>query len=220
MRSLFDRYLQLMKHALRYTNRLGKKMHFLSPFFKRLFPFRGPYEIFHFHLRKLTQAEDEIARRNLVAERFSYLRDAERQCRMIRINCIFKINEDTARRLRAQIYGYCLVSRTGRSREHRIEHLSIRERIGECFHMAGCFPDFWVHQCRSVNAIHIVPLIAKHLEPQAFNILFQPEAEMPVVIRSCEAAVDLGTGEDEPTAFAKRDYLFHKVLFTHKDTIP
>src|SRR3990167_1692071 len=51
---------------------------FLAPFFIELSCLVWMHEILHFHLFKFPLAEEKLARAYLVAEHFSYLRDAER----------------------------------------------------------------------------------------------------------------------------------------------
>src|SRR5256885_8176425 len=50
-----------------------------------------------------SRAEDEVARRDLVAKRFADLRDAERQLAARRLQHVVEIDEDALRRLGAEI---------------------------------------------------------------------------------------------------------------------
>ena len=60
-------------------------------------------EELYLHLFQLTDAEDEIARRNLVAERFADLGDAERELPVRRIEDVLEVDEHPLCRLRAKI---------------------------------------------------------------------------------------------------------------------
>jgi len=55
-------------------------------------------EILHLHLLKLARAEDEVARRDLVAERLANLRNAERQLHAAGVDHVLEIDEHALRR--------------------------------------------------------------------------------------------------------------------------
>ena len=61
-------------------------------------------KVFHFHLFEFAGAEDRILKDDFVAERFSDLRNAERNLHPVRLNDIFKIDEDALTGFRAQVY--------------------------------------------------------------------------------------------------------------------
>ena len=103
VRTLIVRHLELAEHTFRYANCFGKKMHYLAPLFERLPPFIRLHEIFHFHLCQFAQAEDEVARRDLVSKRLPDLRDAERKFWMHRIHYIFEIRENASGSFRPQV---------------------------------------------------------------------------------------------------------------------
>ena len=60
-------------------------------------------EVFHLHLLEFAGAEDEVARRDLVAERFADLGDAERQLHAAGVDDVLEIDEHALRRLRTKI---------------------------------------------------------------------------------------------------------------------
>ncbi len=63
----------------------------------------GTDEILHLHLLELARAEDEVAGRDFVAERFSDLRDAEGNFAAHRRQHVLEIDEDALRRFGAKI---------------------------------------------------------------------------------------------------------------------
>src|SRR4029077_10113608 len=82
----------------------------------------GPNEVLHLHLLALTRPEDELAGRDLVAERLPDLRDAERQLPAHRLLHVVEIHEDALRRLRPQPGDRRVVlDRADEGLEHEIE---------------------------------------------------------------------------------------------------
>src|SRR5205085_8763095 len=59
-------------------------------------------EELHLHLLELTDAEEEVARRDLVPERLADLRDPERRLPAGDLQDILEVDEDSLGRLRAQ----------------------------------------------------------------------------------------------------------------------
>src|SRR5215469_10529901 len=79
-------------------------------------------EKFHLHLLELARAKNEIARRDLVAERFAYLRHTERQLHALRIHYVGKAEKDALGGLGAQIYLVrAVLHRTHEGLEHQVE---------------------------------------------------------------------------------------------------
>jgi hypothetical protein len=60
-------------------------------------------EEFHFHLLEFAGAEDEVARRDLIAEALADLADAERQLLAVGTLHVLEIHEHALRGLRSQI---------------------------------------------------------------------------------------------------------------------
>ena len=83
-------------------------------------------EILDLHLLELAGAEGEIARVDLVAERFSDLRDAEGQLHAVRIEHVLVLAENRLRGLRAEV-GDLLAGGS----EIRLEHQVELARLGE-----------------------------------------------------------------------------------------
>ena len=91
-------------------------------------------EIFHLHLFKFARAENEVARRDLVAERLADLRNTERQFHATGIDDVFEINKHALRRLRPQISDGRTI---GHGADVRLEHHVKRARSGEAAGFAG-----------------------------------------------------------------------------------
>ncbi len=139
---------------------------------------------------------------------------------MYRVNDILKIREDAASSFGTQVHD-CgrIFCRACMRLKHHIEcthiaersfalgtvlhiiemvctetllaFLALDNRIGKTRHMAARLPDFRIHQYRSVNAVHIVAVIAKHREPETFNIFLENDPEWAVIVGTGKAAIDL-----------------------------
>src|SRR5439155_24766704 len=79
-------------------------------------------EVLHLHLLEPARAEDEIARRDLVAEGLPDLRDAERQLPARRLLHVIEVHEDALRRLGPQPRDRCgVLHRPDERLEHEVE---------------------------------------------------------------------------------------------------
>src|SRR3989344_7984174 len=96
---------------------ISKIFHSPPPLFKIFLPIILSYEIFYFHLLKFSVAKDKITRRNLISESLTDLSDTKRQCRMMGINHVFKIDKNTLRSFWTQVRSYSLFSSTHSSLE-------------------------------------------------------------------------------------------------------
>ncbi len=98
----------------------------------------GRAEEFHLHLLELARAENEVARRDFVAEGLADLRDAERNLHARRIDDVFILKEDALRGLGAQIdLGILVLEHADMGFEHKIE----RARLGERARILGVRTD-------------------------------------------------------------------------------
>ena len=88
------RHIELMNVLLFQAQFCQERMCAGEQFIKRLLPILRIDKIFNLHLLKLAAAEDEIARRNLIAKRLTLLSDAKRQIRIETIDDVFEISED------------------------------------------------------------------------------------------------------------------------------
>src|SRR5438552_17321800 len=80
------------------------------------------HEELDLHLLELARAEDEVARRDLVAERLADLCDAEGQLASRRLQQVVEVDEDALRRLRPQVRdGGVLFHRPHERLEHQVE---------------------------------------------------------------------------------------------------
>ena len=77
------------------------------------------HEELHLHLLELARAEEEVARRDLVAEALADLRDAERRLHAHRRDHVLEVDEDALRRLGTQIRARRVV---GERSDVRLEH--------------------------------------------------------------------------------------------------
>ena len=86
------------------------------------------HEELHLHLLELARAEDEVAGRDLVAERLADLRDPERRFLARELQHVLEVDEDALRRLRAQVRGRArLLHRADRRLEHQVEVARLRQ---------------------------------------------------------------------------------------------
>src|SRR5579885_3811907 len=84
--------------------------------------FAGADEVFHLHLLELARAEDEVAGRDLVAERLTDLRDAEGNLASHRRLHVQEVDEDALRRFGPKIGERCRVVFIGDCADGRAEH--------------------------------------------------------------------------------------------------
>src|SRR3989344_2816210 len=95
MRAVAVAYFKLMDRLRGNSHGLIERMYALPPHLECALPFRGTYKIFDFHLLEFARTENEIARSNLVAECFSYLRDAEGQLGVKGVDDILEIGKNS-----------------------------------------------------------------------------------------------------------------------------
>ena len=88
----------------------------------------GRDEELHLHLLELARAEDEVARRDLVAKRLADLRDAERRLLARELQDVLEVDEDALRGLGAQVDGR---ARVLHGAHRRLEHEVEVARLGE-----------------------------------------------------------------------------------------
>ena len=131
------------------------------------------HEVLDFHHLELARAEDEAARRNLVAERLADLRDAEGQPLARRVQHILEVHEYALRRLGPQKRDRCVVfNGPYECLEHQVEvarlgqlaaairalalfelvfapapatNTAVNERVGEAIDMPAGAPHLRVH---------------------------------------------------------------------------
>ena len=90
----------------------------------------GRHEELHLHLLELARAEDEVAGRDLVAERLADLRDAERRLLARRRLHVGEVDEDALRGLRAQVRDRRVVlHRADEGLEHQVELARLGEGV-------------------------------------------------------------------------------------------
>ena len=101
----------------------------LDPILVPLLVLARLHEVLHLHLLELAGAEDEVAWRDLVAERLADLRDAEGHLAAGRHDDVVEVDEDALGRLGAQpnLVGLVL-NRACVGFEHEVEHARLRQR--------------------------------------------------------------------------------------------
>src|SRR5262249_49622465 len=151
-------------------------------------------EVLDLHLFEFERAEDEVARRDLVPERLSNLRNTEGKLSPHRRGDIEEIDENALRRFWRQIGDIFLVfNRTDLRPEHGVEHAglaqltpavgtlrrfdlvgpeaaltfaqTLHQRIVELFDVAAGDPHSWAGNERSVDQLHIVAQLDVGAQP-------------------------------------------------------
>ena len=116
-------------------------------------------EVLDLHLLELEQAEDEVARRNLVPKRLSDLGDAKRHLDPSCGHDVLELHEHRLRRLRSQVdLGSSLLDRP----DHRAEHHVELARAGQ----RGIAADRTLHRRVLKNPGHLVGRRALDLLPK------------------------------------------------------
>ena len=89
-------------------------------------------EVLHLHLLELERPEDEVAGRDLVAERLADLRDPEGRLAARDLRDVLEVDEDALRGLRSEVRVLPrLLDRTDPRLEHEVEHPgSVRSQSG------------------------------------------------------------------------------------------
>ena len=94
--------------------------------------------------------------------------------------------------------------------------LVVDEGVVECVHMAAGLPDAGMHEDGAVEAHDVLVHLHHGLPPGLFDVVFQFDAELTVVVDSGEAIIDFRTGEDETVFFGVSHHFLEKfVLICH-----
>ncbi len=99
-----------------------------EPVLEPLCRVRGCDEELHLHLLELADAEEEVARCDLVPERLADLCDAERRLASRELGDVLEVDEDALRGLRAEVRRGALVLQCA---DVRLEHEVELPRLGE-----------------------------------------------------------------------------------------
>ena len=205
-------------------------------------PFRlviGGHEIFQLHQLELARAEDEIARRDLVAKRLADLSDAERRLLARRLIRQLEVDEHPLSRLGPQVCLRGLVfHRADVGLEHEVERsrrserliaargalialhvigtkallagLAVHHHVGEVLDVARRAPHFWVHDDRRLDADDVIAQRHDLAPPGFAHVAFELHADRPVIPHAVDAAVDLARREYKTAALCERRDLFHR----------
>ena len=99
----------------------------------------------------------------------------------------------------------------------RLALATVNHRIVESADVPRCFPDFWIHDDRAVDADDVNGFavwsrrIAAHniFPPCVFEIALQFGAKRTVIPEAVDAAINFGTLKDESAAAAECDNFIH-----------
>ena len=196
------------------------------------------HEELQLHLLELAHPEDEVARRDLVAERLADLRDAERQAGGGGIQHVLEVGEDRLRGLWPQVGERSAVfHRADVGLEHQIEGArgrevaraaartgavaevvgaparfalaAIHQRVGEGFLVARIAQHLRVGEDGRVQAFHVVAFMHHRPPPRGLQVVLQLHAERAVVVHALQAAVDFAGLEYEAAPLAQRNQFVH-----------
>ena len=209
-----------------------------APVFEPGVVLAGPHEELELHLLELARPEEEVAGRDLVAERLPDLRDAEGDLQARRLDDVAEVDEDALRRLRTEIRDVRRVlHRTDEGLEHEVElprvgelpaargaalaldvvgaeallaALAVDERVGEAGEVPGGLPDPRMHDDRRIDPDHVVASGHDRPPPRLLDVALELDAERPVVETRAEAPVDLAAWKDEPPPLAEVHHLVHR----------
>ena len=212
----------------------------LEPVLEPLLGVGGRDEVLHLHLLELAGAEDEVLRRDLVAEGLADLGDAEGRLLARRAEHVGEVGEHALGRLGAQVGHVALVlDRAGVGLEHEVEGpglgevlgaavgadpvdlvlapalvavLAVDQGVGEGGQVARGGPDGGRAEDGGVEADHVVALLHHGAPPGVLDVAQHVDPERAVVVGGAEAAVDLGRGEDEAAVAAEPHHLLHQVV--------
>ena len=197
------------------------------------------HEVLHLHLLELAGAEDEVLRRDLVAERLAHLGDAEGGLLPRRVEDVGEVEEHALGRLGPQVGHVALVlHRAGVRLEHQVEGpglgqvvraavgadpvdlvlapalvavAAVHQGVGEGGQVARGGPHRRRRQDGGVEPDHVVAQLDHRTPPGVLHVAQHVDPERAVVVGRAEAAVDLGRGEDESPVAAEADDLFQQV---------
>ena len=200
----------------------------------------GRDEVLHLHLLELAGAEDEVLRRDLVAEGLADLGDAEGRLLARRAEHVGEVGEHALGRLGAQVGDVALVlHRAGVGLEHQVEGaglgqvvgaavgadaldlvgppalvavLAVDQGVGEGGQVARGGPDGRRAEDGGVEADHVVAQLDHGAPPGVLDVAQHVDPERAVVVGGAEAAVDLGRREDEAAGAAQPHHLLHQVV--------
>ena len=81
--------------------------------------------------------------------------------------------------------------------------------------MTAGFPHGWVHKYAGIDANDIAMEQHHALPPVFFDVVFQLNTILTVVINGCESVVNLTAREDKAVFLAVAHYLFENIFLCH-----
>ena len=91
--------------------------------------------------------------------------------------------------------------------------LAVHQRVGEAAHVAGCHPDFRVHEDCGIQRHVVATLLHELAFPRVFYVVLEKAAQRAVVPRVGQTAVNFGAGVYVASVFAERHDFFHGLFF-------
>ena len=91
----------------------------------------------------------------------------------------------------------------------------VDERVVECAHVARGLPCFRVHEYRGVYAHDIVVQLGHGVPPISFDVVFQLDAHLPVVVHGTQSVVYLAGRKYESVLFAVRYQFLEQFFLCH-----
>jgi hypothetical protein len=88
-------------------------------------------------------------------------------------------------------------------------------QVGEFVGVAAGFPDQRVHKDAAIQTYDIVAHLHRCLPPGSFDIVFQLDAEGPIVVAACQAAVDFAGLKDKTSSPAQAYDVVKFCNFSH-----
>jgi hypothetical protein len=97
-----------------------------------------------------------------------------------------------------------------------VAFFALSDKVCEFVGVARGFPDERVHKDTAIDAYDVVAHLDGAFPPGFSYVVFQFNAERPVVVTACEAAVDFAGLKYETPSFAQRNDIFEFGQFGHK----
>src|SRR6266852_4886246 len=214
---------------------------FVAPVVEPLVVLARLHEILHLHQLELAHSEDEVARRDLVAERLSLLGDTEWNPHPRRVDDVLEVDEHALSRLRSEVdLRRGVLDRAYMGFEHQVEHARLIQRpsalgasvaldvirspsllacaqalaegVDEVGEVAGGGPHRRGHDEGGFQADDIVAQLHHMAPPQIADRSLHRDPIGSVVVEAGHPAGDLARREDEAAPLRERYDFFHQLV--------
>ena len=91
----------------------------------------------------------------------------------------------------------------------------VDQRIVECAHMARSLPGFGVHEDGRIDAYDVLVEFGHRIPPIFFDVIFQFDAHLPVIVNGAQPVVNFTRREDKPVLLAVGDQFLEKFILCH-----